>query len=476
MRLKSIKDKIMKTKYIYLSLLAALSFATTSCDKFLDVEPKGIVIPTTIEDYDALLSAPLEIGRTSNIQVYLTDDIFLPEEKRSSANSGFPGKEGVLAYDFADNIYDSNEDDQDWNIAYRTIYVSNTVIEGLKASKEQDSPEKKRVLGEALVHRAFAYLNLVNAYAKHYNSATASTDLGVPMHLEPNINALPARSTVQEVYNQIEKDLMQSIDLLPQTPKYSYRPGKAGAYGVLARMYLFMGNWANALDYANKAFAINNHIYDFNEFSWSNPSNKHWSQINGYPSATVQKKDIVLQKYLRVVGSYGTDYMFSQDLLEQYQPGDLRLEFGSVDFDYYMNPLPGKGILDTKAAYDYNHGGITTAELLLISAEALARTNKPQEAIAKINTLRRNRISAELYQELTASGAAEALEIVLKERRVELAFKGMRLYDIKRLSQEGRNVVITRGAANIAGNDPRLVLPIPSKILAMNPNIVPNQR
>lgn len=476
MGLNSIKDKKMNTRYIYTTILTSLLFVTTSCDKFLDVEPKGVVIPTTIKDYEALMSAPLEIGRTSNLQVYFTDDIFLPEDQRASANSGFPGKEGVLAYDMADNIYESNEDDQDWNIAYRTIYVANTVIEGVKANKEPDSPDKKRVVGEALVHRAFAYLNLVNAYAKHYNSATASTDLGVPMHLEPNINALPARSSVQEVYAQIEKDLLESIDLLPETPVYSYRPSKVGAYGVLARMYLFIGNWANALDYANKALAINDFLYDFNGFSWSYPSNIYWSQVNGYPSATTDKQDIIFNKYLRIVGCYGTQYLFSQDLLDKFEPGDLRLEFGSIDYDYYNNPLSGRAILDTKAAYDYNHAGITTAELMLIRAEALARTNKPQEAIDQINTLRTKRISANLYQDLSASTAAQALDLVLKERRVELAFKGMRLYDIKRLTLEGRNIVINRGATNISGDDPRLVLPIPAKILSLNPNIVQNLR
>lgn len=464
----------MKTKFAYITLLLALSF--TSCDSFLDVEPKGVVIPTTVNDYLALMSAPLEVGRTSNIQVYLTDDIFLPEDQRSGANSGFPGKEGVLAYDLSDNIYDSNEEDTDWNIAYRTIYVSNTVIEGLKGNTEPDSPDKRRALGEALVHRAFAYLNLVNAYAKHYNSATAATDLGVPMHLEPNINALPARSTVKEVYEQIEKDLLQSTELLPDVPAYSYRPGKAGAFGVLARMYLFMGDWNKSYDFANRAFAISNYIYDFNTFSWSNPNNKYYAQVNGYPSSSVQKKDIVLHKYLRVVGCYGNNYMFSQDLLDQFEPGDLRLEFGAADFDYYMNPLPGKGIFDTKAAYDYNHAGITTSELLLIRAEALARTNRAQEAMNDVNTLRRKRISASVYQDLTAPSAAQALDIVLKERRVELAFKGMRLYDIKRLSLEGRSIVVKRGNSDIPGNDPRLVLPIPAKILSLNPNIVQNPR
>jgi tetratricopeptide (TPR) repeat protein len=464
----------MKTK-IYIPLLMVFASLLVSCNKFLDVQPKGVVIPTTLEDYNTLLSAPLEIVRTSNNQVYLTDDIFLPDAYRSAANS-YPGKSSVLAYDFADDIYDSNENDPDWNCAYRTIYITNTVIAGIASGGEPNSEMKSRILGEALVHRAFTYLNIVNEYAKHYNAQTADSDLGVPMPLTPDINALLPRSTVKEVYAQIEKDLLESINMLPEKPTYSYRPGKPAAYGVLARMYLFMGNWAKAFEYADKAFKLSNYIYDYNTFSWAKPSNHTSSAINGYPGSTVDKKDIVFQKYLLIVGSYSTSFLFSDDLLGQYENGDLRLEFGSTTTDYYLNPLLGRGIQDTKAVYDYNHAGITTSELLLIRAEAQARLNNIQPAIDDLNTLRKKRIMTSVYTDITASTKEEALNQVLRQRRLELAFKGMRLYDIKRLNLEGRNISIKRGSVTISPNDPRLVLPIPSKVIALNPNIKQNPR
>lgn len=465
----------MKTINIFSSILLLLALTLTSCNKFLDVEPKGVVIPTTIDDYQALLSAPLEIVRTSNIQVYMTDDINLPEEFRASANS-FPGKEGVLAYDFAKEIYETNEDDQDWNIAYRTIYVCNTIISGIELSKEPITQKAKNIKGEALVHRAFTYLNIVNEYARHYNPVTSAADPGVPMPLTPDINAKLSRATVKEVYNQIEKDLLESADLLPAVSQYSYRPGKPAAYGVLSRMYLFMGQWQKSLEYANKAFELSNYVYDYNSFSWTNPSNPSSSQINGYPSTTAAKKDIVFNKYLRIVGCYSTVFLFSDDLLKQYDKGDLRLEFGSTPKDYYGNLLPGKGILDTKAVYDYNHGGITTSELLLIRAESKARLNDVPGAIADLNLLRKKRIRTADYMDLTANNSSEALSLVLKERRVELAFKGMRLYDIKRLHIEGKTTSIKRGSTIISSGDPRLVVPIPSKVINLNPNITQNPR
>lgn len=465
----------MKTAKIYKALLPLLFLLLVSCNDFLDVQPKGVVIPTNVDDYYMLLSSPLEVTRTSNNQVFYTDDIFLPEDLRASANS-YPGKSSVRAYDFEDDLYDSNEDDPDWTIAYRTIYICNTVLTGLQSNTEPASVKKDIVKGEALVHRAFTYLMLVNEYAKHYNATTCSTDLGVPMPLKPDINALPSRATVKDVYEQIEKDLLQSLEFLPESSDYSYRPNKIGAYGVLSRMYLFMGNWAKAYEYSNIAYSKSNYIYDFNTFSWANPANHMSSALNGYPSTSIAKKDIVFLKYLRAVGSYSTAFLFSDNLVSQYNNGDLRFEFGSSTVDYYSNILPKPAILDTKAVYDYNHGGVTTSELLLIRAESQARLNKTQEAMNDLNSLRKNRIMKASYVDLTATSPAEALDLVLKERRVELAFKGMRLYDIKRLNLEGRNISIKHGDKTLAPGDPKFVLPIPSKVISLNPNIKQNPR
>jgi len=465
----------MKIDYKYKILLPLFVLLLASCNDFLDVKPKGVVTPTTVDDYYALLSSPLEMTRMSSNQLYFSDDIYLPEQFRASANSYPNGKASVRAYDFEDYLYDSNEEDPDWTIAYRTIYICNTILTGLETNTEPASSKKNIVKGEALVHRAYTYLTLVNEYANNYCS-TSSTDLGVPMPLKPDINAQLARSTVKEVYDQIEKDLLESIAYLPDNSDYSYRPKKASAYGVLARMYLFMGNWEKAYEYSNMAYKTDNYIYDFNTYSWANPSNHAASVINGYPSSSTGKKDIVLHKYLRSVMSYFFVFLFSTDLVNQYDNGDLRFEFGSSPSDYSLIVLPNPGILDTKAVYDYNHAGITSAELLLIRAEALARLSKTQEAINDLNSLRKKRIKTSDYKDLTATTPSKALDLVLKERRVELAFGGMRLFDIKRLNVDGRNISIKHGNNILAPGDPKFVLPIPSKVISLNPNIKQNPR
>ncbi len=463
--------------YKYAVVLVVVLF--TSCNKFLDVEPKGKVIPTTLDDFIALLSDPY-ITRTSNNTHYFTDEIKLPDAYRAAA-SGYPGSGPVKAYDFEAELYDVSEVDKDWDYAYKTIYATNSVLSGLENNTETNQAKRNQAKGEALVHRAYTYLTLVNEYAKHYSSS-ADVDMGVPLNLKVDINALSARATVKALYTQIEKDLLEAADILPATSNYNTRPNKAAAYGTLARMYLYMGNWAKTEEYASKALAINSFIYDFNNFlPTSSPST-----ITGYPGSSIDKKHIVLLKFGLFGGGYDYNYLYSDEQYDFFNPvegpnkdnvNDLRQLFGSTSKSAWGTIIVGgKGISETAGPYDYNNSGITTQELILTRAEALARLDKTDLALDDLNTLRKNRIPKGKYADLTAATPADALNLVLRERRIELAFSGLRLADIKRLNLEGRAIRVTHGNKTLEPNSPRFVLPIPSKVISLNNNIIQNPR
>ncbi|ERJ58856.1 RagB/SusD family nutrient uptake outer membrane protein [Sphingobacterium paucimobilis] len=459
-------------KIFKIAIIPAL-LSLGSCDNFLDVVPKGVVIPQTLADYEALLSAPLVVTRTSNNAVYATDEIILPEEHRAGAG-GYPGRHAVNTYDYLPEHYDVSENDEDWNAGYKAIYTYNTVIQGIADNKEVDQTKKNRLKGESLVHRAFTYLSLVNQYAKHY-SGTAGEDLGVPLPMKPDINALLSRSTVAEVYQQIENDLLESIDLLPETPTYKQRPSKGAALGLLARMYLYKGNWEKSFDYANQTLAINSFLYDYNTFSYADPSNRS-GVLNGYPTAINEKKHIIFNKYLLKVGGLGFQFLITPAQYALYQPGDLRELFGTSPKGYTSALLPFQGVLEMNGAYEYNNGGLTTQEIYLIRAEAAARLNKLPEALESLNGLRQHRFTTSTFKALASNDKNEVLDWVLNERRIELAFLGHRLIDIKRLNLEGRNISIARGDKLIQANDPRMVFPIPAKNISINPNLTPNPR
>lgn len=137
----------MKQYYKHIFRLTVVVILLSSCNKYLDVKPKGQVIPATLDDYIALLSAPLQVSSTSTNQLYLTDEISLPDDFRASANS-YVGKAAVRAYDFEEALYDTGEDDADWNVGYRTLYVCNTVLTGLPANTETDIAKEIRWKGK----------------------------------------------------------------------------------------------------------------------------------------------------------------------------------------------------------------------------------------------------------------------------------------------------------------------------------------
>ncbi|TDQ80184.1 RagB/SusD family nutrient uptake outer membrane protein [Sphingobacterium yanglingense] len=463
----------MSVKNIFKLALIPAVLMFGSCDKFLDETPKGVVIPKTLNDLEGLLSAPLVVGVMPNNMNYATDEIDLPEANRGPATS-YAGRNALNIYDYKPEHYDESEDDADWNRSYQAIYVYNTVLQEVERNTESDLNKKNRLKGEALVHRAYTYLILVNQYAKHYSN-TAAQDLGVPLPLKPDINALSKRESVEKVYQQIETDLLEAIDLLPNTPTYWYRPSKVAAYGTLARMYLYQAKWQRAMDYASKALAIKSFLYDYNTFSYADPNNK-LANLKGYPGSSIEKKQFIFHKYQLRAGAFYFEFLINQDFFKQYTAGDLREMFGTSNKGYGGANLAGVGVIENAGAYDYNNGGITTQEMYLVHAEAAARLNKLPEALESLNVLRKNRFTPSTFTVLNSGEQTEVLEWALQERMLELAFQGHRLFDIKRLHLQGKDINIKRGTQTFGPTHPLLVFPIPAKNIVNNNNLEQNPR
>ncbi|MDO4702980.1 RagB/SusD family nutrient uptake outer membrane protein [Tannerella sp.] len=449
--------------------------ALSACDDFLDIKPKGVVVPSTLSDFEYLLSEPYVFSRTSNMSAYMTDEITLPDDNRGDVR--LVGISAIRAYDFEPLFFELDETDSDWENAYKTIYTCNTILTGIDKAESSPGIDRNRIRGEALVHRAFTYLQLVNAYAKHYDPATADTDMGVPMPLKPDINALLPRSSVKEVYALIENDLLEAAELLPDKAKHNYKPTKGAAYGILARVYLYKADYPKARTYAQKALDANNYLYDYNrDTAWVDPQAKYRG-LKNFPNVTDDIKDIILYKYQSKVGAYAFTFFMSPELEAMYAPGDLRFTLGTTQQDWYGAALKGIGILSSNIFVgNYKYGGVQTNEMYLIRAEANAREGKIAEALNDLNSIRVKRFTPETYADLNASNKEEALQLVLRERRLELAFSGLRLADIKRLNREGHNIIVTHGKVTLTPDDNRLVMPIANKVLARNPNIKQNPR
>ena len=183
--------------YIYLAVFAWSVMA--SCHKYLDIVPKGKIIPTKTSDYRLLLNQISKNGSSNGFVNSFSNDLLMGDDMQINAfSAGFYSPADLNVWMFADHIYQDAESDPDWDALYNQIYVTNLVINQVMDSEDGTPAEKEQLMAEARVHRAYAFLILVNLYAKQYVPATAATDPGVPLRKELDFQESLKRASVQE--------------------------------------------------------------------------------------------------------------------------------------------------------------------------------------------------------------------------------------------------------------------------------------
>jgi starch-binding outer membrane protein, SusD/RagB family len=145
-----------------------------------------------------------------------------------------------------------------WSMCYRGIVNANKVISKAK----EGTGRMNHVIGEMYYLRAFFYFNLVSIWGRPYNQ-NPTTNLGVPIILdaEPDMNNLPPRAKVKEVYDLIESDLLKAAQMMSTFTRvkseYSIYASEQAANALLSRLYLYMDNNAKAEEYATKVISSN---------------------------------------------------------------------------------------------------------------------------------------------------------------------------------------------------------------------------
>lgn len=459
-----------------LSILIVV-FVLTGCDKYIDITEKGKVVPTTINDYYQLLCDYNAMMISSVNAFYVSDEIKVYKDEVSRIFFG-PDvfANGYLWKDYLYNNADDN--DADWNNYYSQIYLCNTVIDKIDAAKGSDELLRRTAKGEALAQRSFAYFMLVNLYAKHYNTASYDSDMGVPLYLLPDINAAKARATVKEVYEQIEKDLLVALDLVPVKSTFSYHPCKSAIQGLLAKMYLFQGKYEQARSYADLALQANSFLYDFKDYDFM-PGLPKFTGLVNFPTRALENKEVVWDKQNGLPFVYMIAVYMSDQHKTLYEAGDRRFYFADAEGGPFGPNTHGNSLFCKDRFY---RSGITTPDLLLMRAECNARLSKPDLAIDDLNTLRIKRFNAGTYQAYAKNKTdLEALQLVFKERRLELFQDGWRWFDLKRLNLDVRfKQTLSRDwdgqAYSLKPEDNNYVLAIPKKVIALNSLMKQNPR
>lgn len=441
-------------KNITFTLFLALSiFSFNSCRDFLDEKSDAqLAIPETVADQQALLDDYMRINTVfTSAGGVCSDDYYLTDAQYNA----IPFEENKRLYVWMpDRVAKSSSLGNNWQTCYRAIYLSNLVLYQLDDLKLKGE-DADAVRGQALALRAARYLDASQIWCLAYNPDTADNTLGLPLRLHPDMGTPSVRSTLKETYAQIIADLKASIPLLPERPVSRMRIARDAAYGFLARTYLYMGDYGNALLNAQKALAITGSLMSFSELDADaefpipefNSEVLFWC-VPFYEPTIMQAK---------------IDFNF----YNQYDDNDLRKKvFFTVDA---TNEIQFKGYYNN---YEGPNSGVTVDELYLITAECEAKQNQITKAMTSLNTLLEKRWIPGTFVPYTASNQQEALNIIRNERQKEMVMRGTRWSDLKRYNRDGANITLRRTVNGklyeLPPNDLRYAVAIPEEIIAIS--------
>jgi hypothetical protein len=343
-----------------------------------------------------------------------------------------------------------------WVGGYRAINDVNNVLSALAVVK---ADQKDRIEGEASFIRGSAYFDLVRLFAKAWNDGTPTSNPGVPIVLSPTRGITDAdqkaRNTVAEVYAQVITDLTTAEAKLPVAN--GFYATKASAAAMLARVYLQKGDFANAAQAANRVIASGKYSLKTN-YADAFP-------YSGSPSPIANTTEDVFAMQVNATqgtNSFNTYYSslsrgdatITPAHLSLYEEGDTRKELFYTDAG---SVYCGK--------FENTYGNVRLvrlAEMYLIRAEANYRLlpAAPVGTATPLDDVNRIRGRAGLNPLL-----AVTLADILKERKVELAFEGFTLHDVKRLQT---------AVGSIPWNATKLIFPIPDREMRVNKNLVQN--
>ena len=201
----------MKRNTLILALVALAAILLSSCDDFLDITPTGKVIAKTGEEYRALLTNEYKyFSKDRYLTTVRTDEMLMDKKKTSSTD--------LDAYLDLWRWKDENPSPTTsyfmWRNYYHTIYIANYVIEHRDEITHATRDEVNQLVGESYMLRAYSHFLLVSLFAEPYTHCQPAATRGVPMQLEADVNAMPASSSVETVYQQVLSDVAEAEKLL----------------------------------------------------------------------------------------------------------------------------------------------------------------------------------------------------------------------------------------------------------------------
>jgi hypothetical protein len=434
------------------------------CNKFLEEPPQGQLtqeeFPVTASDalmatnaaYTSLREWFYHSGGYPILDI-MSDDA----NKGSNPNDQKPN---LGPYDTFDHTPTQDGLDRWWNALYQGIKRTNVVIENVPAIA-MDADLRDRYVAEAKFVRGLLYFDLVRAWG------------GVPLVLTTNPPAKLVRSTADEIYQQVIKDLSEAVQILPEKSNYgpedAGRATKGAAKSLLAKVYLFKHNFTdaetllleviNSGEYGLEPLFINANGVD---------GNNGIESVFEIGALQVEGTENGGDQYANTQGVRGTPnrgWGFNRpsvNLRESFEPGDPRLKGTIIDLNDTLDGVLILGDGSTPDVTKDENGNVVEvecynrkvwvpgdntitqwghhrrilryADVLLMAAEASNENIKPGQALIFLNKVRERarQGNISILPDITTTDQALLSDAIMLERRFELAMEGHRLFDLVR--------------------------------------------
>lgn len=429
-------------------LLLLIVYTGCESEGFLSPEPETIETGANFfETEDQFLQSVN--GAYSRLQEWVLQAHVLLEARSDNTTNDNELNRGVLAsisrIDWFGMRADESEVEQAWNTLFTGIKDANLPLSELDRARQNGILEEElaqRLEGELKFLRGFFYFTAVRLWGD------------VPLILEPFSSGLETfeivRNPKEEVFEAILQDLRDAETLLPESFDSSNK-GRATSFAakaMLAKVYLWQSNFANAEEKLREIVNSNRFslLQDYSRIF--DPDNKFNDEIiHEVPfkqGSEGESSNFIFQfapvgSFPEVIprlvsdGTWGKNLPTLQ-LVNAYEDGDLRREASIGIFDPQGENIPYVKKWDEATNEDFartNHNWplIRYADVLLMLAEAInEQGGNMSEAETFLNQVR-NRAA---LNDTTTMGQSELRDIILQERRFELAFENHRWFDLVR--------------------------------------------
>lgn len=476
-------------KTIY-SLLAVAALMLTSCEDFTDLQPKGKNLLTTTDQLEMLLNAELQ-GCSSDMRQMAGDMIYAYSNVATTISLPVKTRNVIIwTYDEAnmDKMAELTSTDTDYSTFYSYIgTIANPILTKIDDASGSEAA-KKQLKCEALALRAWSFYMLINKFAKAYNPETAASTPGIILMTEDkDIQTPQPKSTVEEVYTQILKDINEALDLggLPDVAVNKMRFNKPAAYAVKALTLLNMQKWDEAEEAAQQALAINGVV---NNYNTSYLGTTQGYLISGTYTVINREKKGTDEDYF-CNGNYDFYNCYTPTTMANFEDGHAykdKMSNFNMMYDYLMDG--GESMLGESGfniTYDlnsyWNDGGLRSTQMYLTIAECETHKGNYNTAMEYLDKVRVNRIDPAKYQPLkgTVNTKEEAIKHVKQVTMNEDIYSVNIFIDKKRWNQlddwkQDYSRTLAGKTYTIKPDSKMWVFPFPMSVMNNNDKITQN--